>query len=279
MDGPEKRGPSDDATGKAEDPPHSRDGAPADSHGSGQAQENQPDAGVGARPLFGRGVLLALCVWGVMMLGVTGAIAGTTALWPLVPVVGIVLPLGLAFVAAWHHKNQVEALRGREIRSALVSDERAERELLGALLQGDGLTASAAAARTSLAVSQAAGVLERIAGRGHLDVAAVDGDLVYALRDGGPREIAKEGGADGPPQEGERREPAPPVEPPVEPLSEREVEVARLLASGRTNREIAHELYVSHGTVKAHTANIYRKLGAHNRAEMIGKARSLGLLG
>ena len=51
-----------------------------------------------------------------------------------------------------------------------------------------------------------------------------------------------------------------------------------LLASGRTNSEIAGDLFVAQGTVKAHVANIYRKLGANNRAEAILRARNLKLL-
>ena len=217
-------------------------------------------------------------MWGVVVLMATTDLAGATPLWPLVPIVGVILPLGLVFLAVWHSKNQTEALRGREVRAVLLSDERAERELLGALLQSDGLTPASAAARTGLGVSRAAEVLERLVAKGHLDVSAVDGDLVYGLRGGGSRAIKGANGADGPSQSEEKQEPTPSVEPPAEPLSEREVEVMRLLASGKTNREIAHELYVSVGTVKAHTANIYRKLGAHNRAEMIGRARSLDLL-
>lgn len=231
-------------------------------------------------PLFGRGALVSLTVWGVMVLGVTGGIAGATPLWPLLPAVGAAVPVALVFLAVWHAKNQREALKGREIRAVLVSDERAERELLGALLQGNGLTPAAAAARTTLGVTQAAEILERLAGKGHLDVAAVDGDLVYDLRDDGPRALPSSGWKEDPTALAEANSgPDAAAEPPAEPLSEREVEVTRLLASGRTNREIAHELYVSHGTVKAHTASIYRKLGVHNRAEMIGRARALRLLG
>jgi len=48
-----------------------------------------------------------------------------------------------------------------------------------------------------------------------------------------------------------------------------------LLASGRTNSEIARDLFVSVGTVKSHVNNIYRKLGARNRAEAIARAREL----
>jgi len=64
----------------------------------------------------------------------------------------------------------------------------------------------------------------------------------------------------------------------VEPLSERELEVLHLVALGRTNKEIAQQLIVSPGTVKAHTASIYRKLDVANRTEAAARARDLGLL-
>jgi ATP/maltotriose-dependent transcriptional regulator MalT len=64
----------------------------------------------------------------------------------------------------------------------------------------------------------------------------------------------------------------------AEPLSERELEVLTLLASGRPNREIARDLFVAVGTVKTHTNNIYRKLSARNRAEAVARARSLKLI-
>jgi LuxR family maltose regulon positive regulatory protein len=64
----------------------------------------------------------------------------------------------------------------------------------------------------------------------------------------------------------------------VEPLSERELEVLHLVAMGRTNKEIARQLIVSPGTVKAHTASIYRKLDVANRTEAAARARDLGLL-
>jgi DNA-binding CsgD family transcriptional regulator len=78
--------------------------------------------------------------------------------------------------------------------------------------------------------------------------------------------------------------PAAPVAPPpatgspLEPLSERELEVLQLLATGRSNREIATELYVATGTVKAHLNNIFRKLEARSRLEAVTRARDLGLL-
>ncbi len=63
-----------------------------------------------------------------------------------------------------------------------------------------------------------------------------------------------------------------------EPLSERELEVLQLIALGKTNKAIARELIVAPGTVKAHTANIYRKLDVANRTEAVARARRLGLL-
>ena len=64
----------------------------------------------------------------------------------------------------------------------------------------------------------------------------------------------------------------------VETLSPRELEVLQLIAQGRTNQEIARELIVSVGTVKAHTASIYRKLDVANRTEAAARARRIGLL-
>ena len=64
----------------------------------------------------------------------------------------------------------------------------------------------------------------------------------------------------------------------AEPLSERELEVLRLVASGRSNREIARELYVSLSTVKSHINNTYRKLGANSRTRAVARARDLDLV-
>lgn len=63
-----------------------------------------------------------------------------------------------------------------------------------------------------------------------------------------------------------------------EPLSERELEVLRLVASGRSNREIARELYVSLATVKTHINNTYRKLGANSRTRAVARARDFNLV-
>jgi LuxR family maltose regulon positive regulatory protein len=63
-----------------------------------------------------------------------------------------------------------------------------------------------------------------------------------------------------------------------DPLSEREIEVLRLIAAGLTNQKIAATLVLALGTVKAHTANIYAKLEVHNRTQAVARARALGLL-
>jgi ATP/maltotriose-dependent transcriptional regulator MalT len=64
----------------------------------------------------------------------------------------------------------------------------------------------------------------------------------------------------------------------VEPLTERELEVLGLIAEGRSNTEIATELIVALGTVKAHTSSIYRKLDVRGRTEAVIRAQELGLL-
>jgi DNA-binding NarL/FixJ family response regulator len=55
---------------------------------------------------------------------------------------------------------------------------------------------------------------------------------------------------------------------PIEPLTEREEEVLRTVARGRTNAEIAEELYISLSTVKTHLGSLMQKLGARNRVEI-----------
>ncbi len=69
-----------------------------------------------------------------------------------------------------------------------------------------------------------------------------------------------------------------PAQPLVEPLSEREIEVLRLIAEGYANAEIAGKLYIATGTVKRHINNIYGKLDAASRTQAIAKGRALGLL-
>jgi LuxR family maltose regulon positive regulatory protein len=64
----------------------------------------------------------------------------------------------------------------------------------------------------------------------------------------------------------------------VEPLSAREVEVLRLLASGGSNAQLARTLVVSTSTVKTHLQHIYGKLGVANRTQAVARAQELHLL-
>ena len=68
------------------------------------------------------------------------------------------------------------------------------------------------------------------------------------------------------------------VEQPIDPLSGRELDVLAEIAAGYTNDQIADRLFISRGTVKRHTSNIYLKLSAHHRAEAVARGRELGLL-
>ncbi|HET8772382.1 MAG TPA: LuxR C-terminal-related transcriptional regulator [Thermoanaerobaculia bacterium] len=64
----------------------------------------------------------------------------------------------------------------------------------------------------------------------------------------------------------------------VEGLSERELEVLRLVASGASNQEAGRKLFIASSTVKKHLENIYAKLAVGGRVEAISRARELGLL-
>lgn len=61
-------------------------------------------------------------------------------------------------------------------------------------------------------------------------------------------------------------------------MTPREMEVLHLIAEGLSNPTIAERLTISVGTVKAHTANIYHKLGVNNRVQALARARDLNLL-
>jgi DNA-binding NarL/FixJ family response regulator len=72
--------------------------------------------------------------------------------------------------------------------------------------------------------------------------------------------------------------PRPRPQPLVVPLSDRELDVLRLLADGRSNREIAAALFLAEGTVKNHVTNVLGKLGARDRTQAALRARALDLL-
>ena len=203
-----------------------------------------------------------------------------SSLWAWLAVLGIGVVAPVVFM---QQINRAIATHERSRRAVPGAREK-EKELLSALEERGELTPATAAIRTSLTVEEASKMLDRLAGKGHLRVLSRDGVLAYTLFENngsgalGPSLEASSSvspnanGSSGATPGGEVPEPL------VEPLSEREREVLTLLASGRSNKEIANDLFVAVGTVKTHTNNIYRKLGARNRAEALAKARSLALL-
>ena len=64
----------------------------------------------------------------------------------------------------------------------------------------------------------------------------------------------------------------------VEPLSQRELEILKLIAQGLSNREIGERLFLALDTVKGHNRRIFDKLQVQSRTEAIARARELGLL-
>jgi ATP/maltotriose-dependent transcriptional regulator MalT len=116
-------------------------------------------------------------------------------------------------------------------------------------------------------------MLDELVGKGHLKPQAEDRIMAYALR--GRNRTPAPGEVSASPDLASQNTDSNRLE---DPLSERELEVLALLASGRTNAEIAKDLFAALGTVKSHTCNIYRKLRAANRTEAITRARELKLL-
>lgn len=100
---------------------------------------------------------------------------------------------------------------------------------------------------------------------------AADEELVKAVR------LAAAGESYLNPRLGARIASAPPPGPPDD-LSEREVDVLRLIALGHTNAEIAQRLYLSVRTVETHRSHIQQKLRLSTRAELVGYALERGLV-
>lgn len=63
-----------------------------------------------------------------------------------------------------------------------------------------------------------------------------------------------------------------------DPLSEREIEILKVLAQGHTNKEIANQLYLAEGTVKNYVTSILQKIGVRDRTQAAIRARELGIL-
>jgi DNA-binding CsgD family transcriptional regulator len=160
-----------------------------------------------------------------------------------------------------------------ESRRATPGVREKEKELLGALEERGELTPATAAMRTSLTVDEASKMLEELARNGHLGMHMEEGIVAYSL-DEPDRRVLPDGDF---PSHAQSRANVSSTRL-EDPLSEREIEVLSLLASGKTNSEVAGDLFVSVGTVKSHTGNIYRKLSAKNRTEALARARELGLI-
>lgn len=216
--------------------------------------------------------MVALLAWGLIVLAFSaGGLADVTSLWWLVLLFGLAAPVALL------------AVRARVWRSDAAGDaEGTERELLSALREYGELTPTAAAMLTPLTAAEAAKALENLAREGHLEARVREGAISYALREGDRRTISRAPSEVLTESPGEALQeaasPAQPAGPLAEPLTERELAVLTLVAAGRTNREVATELFVAEGTVKAHVASIYRKLGVHSRAEAVSRAADLKLL-
>ena len=200
--------------------------------------------------------------------------------WTWLAVLGIGVVAPVAFM--WQINRAIAA--HEQSRRAVPGTREKEKELLVALGERGELTPVTAAMRTSLTVEEAAKMLEGLTTKGHLKVLNQDGVLAYtllekdrpeaqgpSLRASSPASLTANGSSGPTPDQAS-------PEALAEPLSDRELEVLTLLASGRQNREVARDLFVSVGTVKSHTNNIYRKLGVRNRAEALARARSLKLI-
>jgi ATP/maltotriose-dependent transcriptional regulator MalT len=218
--------------------------------------------------------VLGVAVWCLFILLVSvvfvidRGLADVGIVWVAVFGIGVVAP-----VLMLRQINHAIATH-EESRLRVSSTREQEKELLQALEERGGLTPASAAMRTSLTVDEASEMLENLARKGHLKLQSDEGVTSYSLGEHERREVPDNEPASPRAVEGgngtsSRLE---------DPLSEREIEVLSLLASGKTNSEVAGDLFVSVGTVKSHTGNIYRKLGARNRTDALTRARELGLI-
>lgn len=208
----------------------------------------------------------------------------------------------LTYLREYEHVTLAEALIGRARASGRRQDAEVAAAFIGRLLD------AAEAGRRGRSVIELLALLalaSRLTGDGEGSGAALDRALALAEPEGFVRVFVDLGPALAPLlHDGASRAPAPgyahrllaalgdqPTAPTrtrtpatprapalVEPLSERELEVLRLLASDLAGPEIAAHLFVSLNTLRTHTRNIYAKLGVSSRRAAVSRAAELGLL-
>ena len=217
--------------------------------------------------VFGVGFWCLLILLASVAFVIDRGLADVGVVWLAVFGIGVVAPVLLL-------RQINRAIEAHEESRRAPGAREKEKELLGALEDRAELTPATAAMRTSLTVDEASTMLKELARKGHLETQTEEGIVAYSLGEHRRRELpgnhpGRPSAAAGENTASTRLE---------DPLSERELEVLTLLASGKTNSEVAGDLFVSVGTVKSHTGNIYRKLGTKNRAAALTRARNLGLI-
>lgn len=212
--------------------------------------------------------VLSILVWSFFVVPLSLYLADPPADWLLAVIFGAVVPVLL--LRELNHA----ASRHERYPGAASDTKNRERKLLGVMRERGEPIPETVAARTLPTAEEADGMPEgpiektRTKERSRAPAYGLPGGD-DAREFSAPSSIPSEARQDG-------RQTAQPL---PEPLSGREREVMMLLAAGRSNRQIAAELFVAEGTVKAHTGGIYRKLGVKSRTQALAKAHSLGLLG
>jgi DNA-binding CsgD family transcriptional regulator len=172
---------------------------------------------------------------------------------------------GQADPDAWGVVLDAERRGGRPYRAAYAAWRAAEAVLARAGDRADAaaLLGEAISTARALAASPLESAVASLAARARIEL---PGEAAATVDGGGTAGSTTAGAA------------ANPV-PPVHDLTPRELEVLRLLASGRTNRQIADELFISESTAGVHVSHILGKLGVAGRVEAAAIAVRLGLAG
>lgn len=216
--------------------------------------------------VLGVGVWCFLILFASLGMIIDRGLADVGIAWVGVLGIGVVAPVLLL----WQINRAIAAHEAS--RRIAPNDREKEKELLGALEERGEITPVTAAISTSLTADEASKMLEKLTTKGYLQLQVEDGIPTYAFAGRVTRGLPQPSSTPA-----DRSADGTPALPPVD-LSERELEVLTLLASGRTNSEIAGDLFVAVGTVKSHVNNIYTKLEVRNRAEAVTRARQLELL-